>query len=298
MKSIPNSIDSIASKVKSIIARNPAYAEIVQWVGDLLTETVREKELDEYHLLAMNPDLKIDPTDKLETWKQGQSFLTPGSLTLDWERTTILYKRLVELVKKREDGRRQEKGLLKAIEKKENGEPALIKAALASDTEVIESSARALDIDSPVLTLLLQLALRPAMTAIAQSVLKRLDLSHWHYGHCPVCGSVPRLADLSGEGGKRRLHCSLCEAAWPYQRLRCPFCENDNREELVYLRAEKEEGLRVDLCGRCNHYLKTIDLRELAGPIIVPLDDTATWHLDIIAVKNLEDKRNSLSRAT
>jgi formate dehydrogenase maturation protein FdhE len=64
------------------------------------------------------------------------------------------------------------------------------------------------------------------------------------------------------------------------------------------LRAEKEEGLLVDLCGRCNHYLKTIDLRELAGPIIVPLDDTATWHLDIIAVKNLEDKRSDLSRAT
>lgn len=298
LKSIPNSIDSIASKVKSIIARNSAYAEIVQWVGDLLAETVRENELEESHLLGMNPDLKIDPTDKLEAWKQGRSFLKPETLAFDWEKTTILYKRLVKLVIKREDGRRQEKGLLKAIEKKENGAPVLLTAALASDTEVIETSARALNIDSPVLTLLLQLSLRPVMTAIAQTVLKQLDLSHWHYGHCPVCGSAPRLADLSGEGGKRRLHCSLCEAAWPYQRLRCPFCENDNREELVYLRAEKEEGLRVDLCGRCNHYLKTIDLREFAGPIIVPLDDTATLHLDIIAVKNLENKRNSLSRAT
>jgi hypothetical protein len=30
----------------------------------------------------------------------------------------------------------------------------------------------------------------------------------------------------------------------------------------------------------------------------VPLDDTATWHLDIIAVKNLEEKGSNLSRAT
>jgi FdhE protein len=298
LKSIPDSLEIIASKVKTISARNPAYTEVIQWVGDLLAETVRDNGPKENHLLEMNPDLKIDSLDRLEAWKQGQSFLTPRDLTLDWENIAALYKRLVELVKRRADGCQQEKGLLNAITKMENGAPVLIKAVLASDVKAIETSAKALNIDSPVLGLLLRLSLRPALIAIAQAVLKQLDLSQWHYGHCPVCGAMPRLADLSGEGGKRRLHCSLCEAAWPYQRLRCPFCENDNREELVYFRAEKEEGLRVDLCGRCNHYLKTIDLRELAGPIIVPLDDTATWHLDIIAVKNLEDKRSDLSRAT
>jgi FdhE protein len=298
LKSVPNNLEIIASKVKTISARNPAYAEVVQWVGDLLAETLRDNAPKENHLLEMNPDLKIDSMDKLEAWKQGRSFLTPPELTLDWKNITVLYRRLVELVKKRENGRQQEKGLLNAITEMENGAPVLIKAVLASDNRAIETSAKALNIDSPVLGLLLRLSLRPTLVTIAKAVLKQLDLSHWHYGHCPVCGSMPGLADLSGEGGKRRLHCSLCEAAWPYQRLRCPFCENDNREELVYLRAEKEEGLRVDLCGRCNHYLKTIDLRELAGPIIVPLDDTATWHLDIIAARNLEDKGSDLSRAT
>ncbi len=298
MKSIPNSVEIIATKVKTISTRNPAYAEIVQWVGDLLAETLRDNEPDEKHLLEMNPGLKIDSTDTLEAWKRGRSILTPRELTLDWGNITALYQRLVELVTKREDGRQQEKGLLNAITEMENGAPALIKAVLASDVQAIETSAKTYNIDSPVLELLLRLSLRPALITIAQAVLKQLDLSHWYYGHCPVCGSTPRLADLSGEGGKRTLHCSLCEAAWPYQRLRCPFCENDNREELGYLRAEEEEGLRVDLCGRCNHYLKTIDLRELAGPIIVPLDDTATWHLDIIAVKNLEDKSGDVSRAT
>jgi FdhE protein len=295
---VPQSLEVIASKVKTISARNPAYAEVVQWVGDLLAETLRDNDPQEIHLLEMNPELTIDSTDRLEAWRQGRSFLTPGELTLDWGNITALYKRLVGLVKRRKDGRKQEEGLLKAITEMKNGTPVLIKAVLASDVPAIETSAKALNIDSPVLELLLRLSLRPALIVIAQTVLKQLDLSHWHYGHCPVCGSAPKLADLSGEGGKRTLHCSLCEAAWPYQRLRCPFCENDNREELGYLRAEKEEGLRVDFCDRCNHYLKTIDLRELAGPIIVPLDDTATWHLDIIAVKNLEEKGSDLSRAT
>ena len=291
---MPPDLEDIELKVKTISKRNPAYTEIVQWVGDLLSETVKASDSEEFNL----PELNVDQEDLRKACTQGRSFLNPEELALDWEKVSALYKRLVELVGKREDGRRQAEGLLKAIEEKRNGTPAVVKAALASNYEAIEASAKAFNIDAPVLALLLHLSLRPSLLLIAQAVLEHLDLSLWNHGHCPVCGSAPRLADLSGEGGKRRLHCSLCETAWSYPRLRCPFCENDNRKELSYLRAENEEGLRVDLCGRCNNYLKTMDLREIAGPIILPLDDVATWHLDIIAGKNLEDKGKVLLRAT
>ena len=291
---MPPSLEDIASKVKTISKRNPAYTEIVQWVGDLLSETVKASDSEEYHL----PELNVDQEVLRKEWTQGRSFLNPEELDLDWKKISALYKRLVELVGKREDGLRQAEGLLKAIEENHNGTPILMKAALASNYEAIEASAKSFSIDAPVLALLLHLSLRPSLLLIAQAVLEHLDLSLWNHGHCPVCGSPPRLADLSGEGGKRRLHCSLCETAWSYPRLRCPFCENDNRKELSYLRAESEEGLRVDLCGRCNNYLKTMDLREITGPVILPLDDVATWHLDIIAGKSLEGKGGVLSRAT
>jgi FdhE protein len=291
---MPPDLEDIEIKVKTISKRNPAYTEIVQWVGDLLAETVKIYDSGKSHL----PELNVDQEDLRRACTQGRSFLNPEELSLDWEKVSALYKRLVEVVGKREDGRRQAEGLLKAIEEKHNGTPVVMKAALSSDFEAIEATAKAFNIDSPVLALLLHLSLRPSLLLIAQAVLKHLDLSLWNHGHCPVCGSAPRLADLSGEGGKRRLHCSLCETAWSYPRLHCPFCENDNRKELSYLRAENEEGFRVDLCGRCNNYLKTMDLREISGPIILPLDDVATWHLDIIAGKNLEDKNNASSQAT
>jgi len=287
---VPQRLEAIASKVKTLSARNPAYAEIVRWVGDLLAETVRANKPEELQLLDLNPELRRDQGNSLDGWKQGRSFLNPEKLKLDWETVSALYGRLVDEVKKREDGRRQAEGLLKAISEKRNGTPAVMAAVLASDFGAIEASARAFNIDAPVLALLLRLALRPSLLIIAQAVLEHLDLSLWKHGHCPVCGTAPRLADLSGEGGKRRLHCSLCETAWPYPRLRCPFCENDNKKDLSYLRAENEEGLRVDVCGRCNNYLKTMDLREIAGPVILPLDDVATWHLDIVAQKDLKIK--------
>jgi len=278
------SVEEIAAKVREIGKRNPVYAEISQWVGDLLAATVQTAGA------LHQPEPGLDSQHLPETWYQGKSLLNPEKLQLDWQKAQNLYKQLADQVKTREEGRKQPEGLLKALDEVQDGRPTLMKSLLTSDFKTIETTARQMEIDPAVLTLLLRLSLRPTLLQAAQALSDRLDLSQWNYGHCPVCGSAPKLADLSGEGGKRTLHCSLCETAWPYPRLRCPFCENDNREDLSYLKAESEEGLRVDICTRCNQYLKTIDLRELAGPVIVPLDDVATWHLDIIAQENLEDK--------
>jgi FdhE protein len=286
------SLEDITVKVKAIKSRNPVYAELAQWVGELLSTTVKASE-------NFRPsDMKLDFDSLPKAWYQGKSFLNPVELSLDWEQAKDLYEQLVDRIKTMEDGRRQVEGLLKALAKDHEGIPILMKAALTSDFEAIQTAAQKFKVDPPVLTLLLRLSLRPALLETAQAVQSLLDLNQWTYGHCPVCGSAPKLADLSGEGGKRSLHCSLCETVWTYPRLQCPFCENDNRKDLSYLRAENEEGLRVDLCSRCGHYLKTIDLRELPGPVIVPLDDVATWHLDLVAQKNIEDPDTTKPRVT
>jgi len=279
-----HSLEAINTKVNAIAARNPVYAEISQWVGDLLSTTVKASK--NFHPSDLK--LNFDPLPK--AWYQGKSLLNPEELSLDWKHVKELLKQLVDQIKTTEDGQSQVQGLLQALAKENDDIKPLMKAVLTSDYKTVRTTAKELKIDPPVLSLLIRLSLRPALLDTARSFQNLMDLNKWHYGHCPVCGSAPRLADLSGEGGKRTLHCSLCETAWPYIRLRCPFCENNNKEELSYLKGENEEGLRVDLCSRCNNYLKTIDLREIPGPIILPLDDVATWHLDIIAGKHLEDK--------
>lgn len=281
-----SNLEDIAVKVRQIKKRNPVYSEVAQWVGDLLTTTEQASETFRPSVLH----LESEPLPA--TWFQGKSLVNPEELTLDWKAVKALYRQLVDQLKTRPDALRQTEGLLKALAEDQNGTPNLMKALLASDLNAIETAAKELEIDPPVLALLLHLAMRPALLKIAEAAVNRLDFDKWHFGHCPVCGSAPRLADLSGEGGKRTLHCSLCETAWPFVRLRCPFCENENRKDLSYLRAENEDYLRVDLCSRCGQYIKTIDLRETPGSIILPLDDVATWHLDLIAQENLKDLGN------
>lgn len=278
------SSEDITAKIEAIAQRNPVYTGVVQWVGDLLSTTVQAA--GEFRLSDMDLGAKNVP----ETWYQGKSLIDLECLILNWQPIKDLFRKLLDQVKTKDPANSQVGGLLKVLDEDQNSATTLMKSMLTLNFNLVETTARKLEIDPQVLALFLRLSMRPILLKAAQTLTNGLNLSRWNYGHCPVCGSAPKLADLSGEGGKRTLHCSLCETAWPYPRLRCPFCENDNREDLSYLKAENEEGLRVDLCSRCGQHLKTIDLRELPGPIIVPLDDVATWHLDLIAQENLKDK--------
>ena len=109
-----------------------------------------------------------------------------------------------------------------------------------------------------------------------------LDSETWLKSHCPVCGSLPSLNLLKGEGGKRYSLCSYCGYEWRIDRLSCAVCGNKEQESLKYFYGEGEETYRIDLCDKCHHYIKTIDTRNLdeSDPC---LEDLATLHLDLLA---------------
>ena len=130
------SLENITAKVQQIGKRNPVYAELSQWVGDLLSTTV--KASDKLH----PPDLSLAPEHLPETWYQGKSLLNPAELSLDWEQTKDLYKQLVDQVKTRNEGHKQAESLLKALDEDLDGTPALMKSVLASDLKAIETKAQ------------------------------------------------------------------------------------------------------------------------------------------------------------
>ena len=101
---------------------------------------------------------------------------------------------------------------------------------------------------------------------------------------CPFCGEKPVTAVLrpEGEGGKRRLLCSLCATEWEFRRLLCPSCgEEDHRKLPVYV-AEEFPHVRVEACDTCRVYLKAIDMTKdgLAAPEV---DELAAVPLDLWA---------------
>lgn len=137
---------------------------------------------------------------------------------------------------------------------------------------------------SPEFTAFVLLAsLRPSFRRHAEHLQHLVQEVPWDRPTCPICGSVPALAELRGEPGRRYLRCALCEAAWRVPRLRCPFCGTTDHTQLRFLRIENDPGMRLDLCEACRRYLKT---RILPGGEVEadPFGrDLATLHLDALA---------------
>lgn len=264
---------AVKAKLETLIARNPAYKEMCEFVGGLLLQTLGPG-LD-------GASLDIEPQVDDAKLVQGQPLLDRASLELDWPRVWDLAERLARTVDNKPAGA----GIVQAMANLRagaRGGAGLLRAVLGSDYQALEQAAQEQGSKMQAVGLVMRLALRPQMLIAADTARRQSDIKDWSFGHCPVCGSAPGLADLSGPDGQRSLHCALCETTWAYPRLQCPFCEKQEPGAISCIKAENEEGLQAELCAGCGQYLKTLDLRQLAGPVIMPLDDAASWHLDLI----------------
>jgi FdhE protein len=126
------------------------------------------------------------------------------------------------------------------------------------------------------------LALRPYLAWAAEQVWSHVDQERWKRSYCPVCGGAPDFAALDKESGARQLLCSRCSSQWNYRRLGCPFCDTTDHTKLMYY--PSEDGIyRLYVCQECRHYLKTIDLREIARAVLLPVERITTVAMDVAA---------------
>jgi FdhE protein len=101
---------------------------------------------------------------------------------------------------------------------------------------------------------------------------------------CPYCGRHPVCGVLRPEsdGAKRSLICSFCSTEWPYRRLICPSCEQEDVERLPIYSAEGFGYIRIEACDVCKTFVKTIDLSK-DGRAIPVVDELASLPLTLWA---------------
>jgi FdhE protein len=101
---------------------------------------------------------------------------------------------------------------------------------------------------------------------------------------CPSCGSKPVAGVMRGEGdgARRALVCSLCALEWPYRRLICPNCGEEDKKKLPVYIAAQIPHVRVEACDTCRCYLKSVDLTK-DGFAVPQVDEIATVALNIWA---------------
>jgi FdhE protein len=122
-------------------------------------------------------------------------------------------------------------------------------------------------------------AARRVQRAVAQALAPHAET--WTHGHCPVCGTAPKLGVLRGEGGQRWLVCALCDHSWRHQRTACPFCGVDKPDNITLRYVQGFEDERAEACAACRRYLLAADLRhrDTDVPSVLPL---GMAHLDML----------------
>jgi|HubBroStandDraft_6_1064221.scaffolds.fasta_scaffold46402_3 FdhE protein len=101
---------------------------------------------------------------------------------------------------------------------------------------------------------------------------------------CPFCSAHPVVGVLRGEGdgASRRLICSLCSTEWPFRRVICPNCGEQDKDNLPVYTAPNFPHVRVDACDTCQTYIKSVDFTK-DGRAVPVVDELATVALNIWA---------------
>ena len=153
---------------------------------------------------------------------------------------------------------------------------------------ILEDIAKKMNMEYSLFYFLVNSSFSPFISRYAHMVLEKINRENWLKGYCPVCGARPFIGKLEEETGRKWLLCSLCYSEWPFKRLACPYCENEDQESLRFFFDEKSDSQgahRIDVCDKCKGYIKTIDIRKLGNKVNLFVENLATLELDIVAGK-------------
>jgi len=270
-------LEKLKKRIQQLKKKRPGYKEILDFY-----QKVREEQE------KVKPSLDIKPILLKKEWKdllsrEGFPLFERKDFPIDLETLIKLFRSLCQIGKEANPHMAEEAKKIEEIlnEKRIDLKELLIGGINESKIEDIANEFR---LDKKIFSFFIQESIRPSIEAGVERFFNELETENWLKGFCPICGSLPYLSLLKEEVGKRYLLCSFCGYPWRIDRLICPFCNNKEQESLHYLYAEGEEAYRIDLCEKCDQYIKTIDLRKVAESDPC-LEDLATVHLDMLVSK-------------
>jgi len=240
------------------------------------------------------PESNLSEETIFSQLKQGLPLLKFDDLLLDWTLVQNQFRRVIDI--------------LAEYVSEEMGEAQKLRD-LTSDIYLLQQVVRDWYQGSPLSHLIakqliteelwiaaIQATLRPFLMTHSEIVSGLVKQDIWRRRNCPICGGKPDLAFIDKEQGSRWLLCSRCDTQWLFQRLECPYCGTQNKDDLAYF-TDDRDLYRLYICDRCKSYIKAIDLRKADDEVLLPLERVMTVDLD----RQAEEKgyvAGQLDRAT
>jgi FdhE protein len=171
---------------------------------------------------------------------------------------------------------------------------SLLAGSLARDQNAIRTAASHRGLASDLLWLVAELAVSPFAHALQQMLLcphgqwlpdtaLGAALDEWPHGYCPMCGSWPAIVESLS--GVRVLRCSFCALAWSLPTVACLYCGEGGSRFVESSPDPERPDRRLEVCGSCRSYVKTIDVTEPSPFPLLAIADLETMDLDVLAMQ-------------
>lgn len=177
-----------------------------------------------------------------------------------------------------------------AIEESRLDAGSLLTASLNRDQNAIRTGATHRGLSPDLVWLVAELAVSPYVHVLQRILLTpgpadsglSAALANWSHGYCPACGSWPALAEI--HESHRVLRCSFCAHGWELKTYACVYCGAAGEKFVTFAGSVDRPHLRVEICGGCGSYLKTVDVTELSPFPLLAIADLETMELDMMAM--------------
>jgi FdhE protein len=82
------------------------------------------------------------------------------------------------------------------------------------------------------------------------------------------------------------LRCSFCAFAWELPTYSCIYCREDGDSFVTAAPDEECKSRRLEVCGSCGGYLKTVEVAALSPFPLLAISDLETMALDAAAMEH------------
>ena len=250
-------------------ARRPELASIIELYCALL-EAQGQAQVE--------PGVALDAAEAAARLEQGLPLLSPEALAGDGPALADLCERIASIVADHQPELNDAVAAVRGWLNRERERLGALAVEYLREGRIGEGE----DADAGLLAFIFDSALRPFLRVRAQALAPLVKDGAWYRGSCPVCGGEADFAALDRQGGRRRLLCSRCDSEWTFPRVACSFCGNDDPRRLAYY--PSDDGVyRLSVCEVCRRYIKTIDLRQVAGERLLAAERILTLGMDLAA---------------
>jgi FdhE protein len=272
-----SSSDSLLQRLQALVVQSPGLKDAVR-LYEVILPLLESADLHA-EPVSMSPD------QTREKLAGGVPLLHDVELHLDYAEARSLMLKLASALEKVSESRRYACERIRQALEEDKLEMGLLMAGIAAGVQEPEKALlRPPGLDAEFVWTLARYVFKPALHAWSRQLSPFIEGAQWNRGNCPVCGSLPVLGELRDNHLSKHLRCGHCGADWPFRRLQCLYCGNEEHLTLGFLYEEpRRDTMRVEFCDRCRGYLKVIVSFAPTPPDHLPVQDLATLHLDYIA---------------